>query len=757
MIYTPSLKEKGQGDEVLKPFLCVKTFTGVSYLKIHSTRLPMKISYKSIYILKAALLVSGLLWLGQLPAEAQIQSKTGKPVSTSSKQPAPAPKGLAKVDDEPQKEDDYYKIISLPVPEDIILEVGGMATLPDGGLAICTRRGEVWIVSNPYISGAQRPTYKRFAYGLHEPLGLAYKDGDIYVTQRSEVTRLRDTDSDGRADAYDKVYSWPLSGNYHEYSYGPLFLPNGNMLVTLNLGWSNRLGHGVSLVPWRGWMLEITPQGQMTPVATGLRSPAGYGTNAEGDVFYSENQGDWVGSGRITHLAPGDFAGNVQGLQWAGLPGSPVKLRQPDVPSTGEPLYDVAKRVPGLKPPAVWLPHGILGISTSGLLTNDTKGKFGPFSNQMFVGDQGQSKIMRVDFEKVKGQYQGVVFPFREGFSSGILRMVWGHDGSMFVGMTSRGWSSTGKELFSLQRLAWTGRTPFEMKTVRAMPDGFEIEFTLPVDREAAADPASYKITGFNYKYHATYGSPVINSAVCTIKGIAVSEDGLKARLAVDGLRQGYIHEITTEGVRSANGRTLLHPVGYYTLNNIPDGEKLNIASTALIHDHSAMASASTAAGTKSAGKTPANTSAAATTASAKTTAAKRVTEKPASWGEPDHTITMGTKPGLKFAPEQFQVRAGSKVKVIFNNDDDMLHNFVVVLPGTAIQVGELAMKLGLEGQGKNYIPQTDKVLYHTNLLQPNTSEAIYFTAPAKPGTYQYECSVPGHFYVMQGTMKVVQ
>ncbi|MBC7920202.1 MAG: auracyanin family protein, partial [Ferruginibacter sp.] len=435
-----------------------------------------------------AWVTAGILLATQLPVWSQIQSKTGKPVSTSSQQPAPAPKGLAKPEAEPEKEGDFYQLISLPVPEGVVLEVGGMVTLPDGSLGICTRRGEVWLVSNPAITGSERPVYRRFAHGLHEPLGLNYKDGDFYVTQRSEITQLRDTDGDGEADCYDKVYSWPLSGNYHEYSYGPLFLPDGTMLVALNLGWSNSLGHGISLVPWRGWMLQLTPEGQMTPFAAGMRSPAGFGANAAGDVFYTENQGDWVGSGRISHVAKGDFVGNAEGLKWSGLPGSPVKLTPPDVPSTGEPLYEVAKRVPALKPPAVWLPHGILGISTSGLLNNDTGGKFGPFDNQFFVGDQGQSMVTRIDFEKVKGEYQGVVFPFREGFSSGILRLAWGHDGSLFAGMTSRGWSSTGKEMYGLQRLVWTGRMPFDLKTIRATPDGFEIAYTVPVDRARAAD-----------------------------------------------------------------------------------------------------------------------------------------------------------------------------------------------------------------------------------------------------------------------------
>ncbi len=708
---------------------------------------------------RIALLLSGLSLGSYATGWAQIQSKTGQPVSSSSKQPAPGPKGLAKPEVDLEKDrnvepDDFYKLISLPVPEDIILEVGGMVTLPDGNLAICTRRGEVWIVANPYISGSERPTYKRFAYGLHEPLGLTYKDGDIYVTQRSEVTRLHDADGDGRADSYDKVYSWPLSGNYHEYSYGPTFLPNGNMLVTLNVGWSNSLGHGVSLVPWRGWTLEITPDGKMTPFAAGMRSPAGYGMNAAGDYFYTENQGDWVGSGRISQVERGDFLGNAESLRWTDLPGSPLHIKPQDVPNTGEPLYDVSKRFTALKAPAVWLPHGILGISTSGMLTDDTNGKFGPFAGQVFVGDQGQSILSRVDFEKVNGQYQGVAFPFREGFSSGVLRLVWGHDASMFVGMTSRGWSSTGKELFSLQRVVWTGKMPFEMKTIRAMPDGFTIQFTAPVNRDLAADPASYKVTGFNYKYHATYGSPVINRANCPIQGIIVANDGLSARLIVDSLRLGYIHEITTTGVRSAAGRPLLHNVGYYTLNNLPDGEKVAAASLAPRHNHSDML-----ATTANTPPVSAKSSKGSVAKGGKVTGkamAKRVTEMPAGWGEPDYTINMGTKPGLKFSLEQFQVKAGSKVRVVFNNEDDMLHNFVVVMPGSAIQVGELAMKLGLEGQEKNYIPQTDKVLHHTNLLQPNTNESIYFIAPTKPGNYMYECSVPGHFYIMQGTMNVV-
>ena len=455
-----------------------------------------------------------------------------------------------------------------------MLGVGGVAMLPNDKLAVCTRRGEVWIISNPYMKDGTPPQYHLFAQGLHEPLGLAYYKGDLYLAQRPELTRLRDLDGDGTADEYKTIYTFHISGNYHEYAYGPVFDPDGNMVVTLNLGWFG--DHMESRVKWRGWMLKITQDGKMTPIATGFRSPAAFTVAEDGHIFYAENQGGWQGSGHVTEIEKGDFVGHVAGLRWAGEPGSPVKLKVEDIPDTGKPEFEVAKQVPGLKSPSVWVPHAIMGVSTSGLLIDD-KGEMGPFKGQFFVGDQGQSLINRVFFEKIKGVYQGAVFPFRKGFSSGVFRMCWGSDKSMFVGMTARGWGSTGGEPFGLQRLVWNGKMPFEIKAIKAKPDGFELEFTQPVDINTAKDASSYHVTSFTYEYHHQYGSPTINQINCPLKAIEVSSDGMNVRLKVDSLREGYIHEVMATGVRSTGHSALLHSVGYYTLNRIPDGEKLAI------------------------------------------------------------------------------------------------------------------------------------------------------------------------------------
>ncbi len=140
----------------------------------------------------------------------------------------------------------YYKIVDVPIPDEVVLEVGGLALNDQDQLGVSTRRGEVWLIDRPY---SKNPAYSLFAKGLHEPLGLAFRDNGFYATQRGELTRLEDRDGNGKADVFRTVYSWPLSGNYHDYSYGPKFLPNGDMLVTLNLSW---IGHGASLSKWRG-------------------------------------------------------------------------------------------------------------------------------------------------------------------------------------------------------------------------------------------------------------------------------------------------------------------------------------------------------------------------------------------------------------------------------------------------------------------------------------------------------------------------
>lgn len=499
---------------------------------------------------------------------------------------------------ETPKEEDFFKIMKLATPEGIILEVGGLVTLPNGDLGISTRRGDIFIVENPTSS---RPYFRKFASGLHEVLGLAYKDGAFYCAQRGELTKLVDTNMDGRADVYETVYSWPLSGHYHEYSFGPKIAPDGSFFVTGNVAFGNQeWWRGESRVPWRGWAMRISEDGRMEPWATGMRSPAGIGI-INGDLFYTDNQGDWMGSGAIWQVEKGNFMGHPAGLSWTGMPNSPLKLTEAEFNAKIDPrkvkdaqgrfikpenvvnenfktLFELKKELPDLRLPAVWLPYGILGISTSEPIAIP-EGHFGPFAGQILVGDQGMSMLSRIFMEKVNGEYQGASFVFRTGFRSGVLRMSWARDSSLFIGETNRGWGSAGEANEGLQRLVWNNKIPFEMKAVRAMPDGFEIEFTQPVDPKSAVDLASYSVESYIYKYHPVYGSPPVNTEKNIVKGVKLSADGLKARIIVENLRRYYIHTIKLDGIREKeNYYSLIHPTAYYTLNNIPEGQKLSMA-----------------------------------------------------------------------------------------------------------------------------------------------------------------------------------
>lgn len=104
-------------------------------------------------------------------------------------------------------ENDFYKIQNIGLPEGCIMEVGGMCTMPDGRIAISTRRGEVWIMENTNMTNNTLPRFSKYAEGVHECLGIAYKNGLLYVATRGELTRLIDYNHDGKADAYEPVAS----------------------------------------------------------------------------------------------------------------------------------------------------------------------------------------------------------------------------------------------------------------------------------------------------------------------------------------------------------------------------------------------------------------------------------------------------------------------------------------------------------------------------------------------------------------------
>ncbi len=491
-------------------------------------------------------------------------------------------------------EDEFYQTVQIAIPPEIVLEVSAFEFMPDGRLIVATRRGDIYLVDDAYFvppaapvsqpvkpstKAATRPSpindhakFTRWATGLHEVMGLAQRDGWVYASQRGEITRLKDSTGSGRADTYETFYDgWGIKGDYHEYPMMSRFDREGNLYVALCLTGSVR-----SESPFRGWLLQITPDGRGIPYACGIRSPGALGFNHLGELFYTDNQGFWNGTDGFKHVTRGSFQGDTAGNKWYedALKLNPDFGPIPPEPKSPSRIYVEAPQFPTFNPPPVWLPYKKVGQSASGIVCDVSGGKFGPFNHQMFVADQSHSDVARCGIEMVKGHYQGFCAPFRRGFTSGIVPMIQATDGSWFVGGTNRGWASTGPRPYALERLVWTGKMPFEMLDMKVLADGFDLSFTQPVNPKTAADVKSYDLATYTYIYQSTYGSPEVDATTPTIKQIHVSEHGLKVKLTVDGLMIGHIHELHMDGLRNAGGdKPLLHPVAYYTLWNIPDGK----------------------------------------------------------------------------------------------------------------------------------------------------------------------------------------
>jgi glucose/arabinose dehydrogenase len=454
-------------------------------------------------------------------------------------------------------ESDYYAVDYLTPPEGEILEIGGMDFLSNGDLVISTRRGRVWIVENALAEDPADATFRLYAEGLQEGLGLKIINDEIYVVQRAELSRLRDMDGDGVCDAIDTITNdWGVSGNYHEFAFGLPVDDEGNFYVSLNVSFfSPKWWHGKSPVPYRGWVIKISPDGEITPFAHGFRSPCGIELNSAGDLFVTDNQGDWMPVGPIYHVQPGKFYGHPASLDWTPEYIEAQTLASDTVPPSVE-RADAA----------VWLPYD-WSRSAGNLISDDTGGKFGPFADQMFVAELTNGHIVRTQLEKVRGEYQGACFLFRQRIGS-AARVRFAPDGTLFAGFTNRGWGGLSPS-HGVSRMRWTGKTPMEMERVHLLQDGFEVTFTLPAAEDAAPEIA---LKQYDYDWWWEYGSPERATTEIPITETSWSADRKTLTLRTAGLTPAMMARCKITGLSAADGAPLLHEEFAYTINQLPEG-----------------------------------------------------------------------------------------------------------------------------------------------------------------------------------------
>ena len=463
---------------------------------------------------------------------------------------------------------DYYHLESIPLPEGES-SVDAVAFLPDGRLVCALSLSKIFTY-NPATK-----EWRVFVEGLHTPLGLwPLNDREILVSQRPEITLISDQNGDGKADHFKTISDkFGLSGNYAEFSFGPVADSKGNLFFGLGTGSAfgnlltdevrglySRAGHDGrmnSSVPYRGWIMKITPEGETLPWASGFREPNGLGFDLEGNLFAPDNQGDFVGSSKVYHIQEGGFYGHPHSEVWRA-----TNQRHPfDIPI---PELD-RKRTRG----AIVLPHGEMANSPSQPLCDTTQGRFGPFAGQMFIGEMNFTRLIRLMLEKVDGEFQGACVPFMDntGLNLGNNRLAFSpRDGSLWIGQTKhQAWVGAS----GLQHLTWKGITPMEVQTMRLTEDGFALTFTRPVETKSASNPGTYDLQSYFYNYHEQYGSSKYELSSEPVTAVHISADQRTVSLTLNSMKPWRIYDLKIAPLKSKDGHPLLNNWMVYTLNRL--------------------------------------------------------------------------------------------------------------------------------------------------------------------------------------------
>ena len=477
-----------------------------------------------------------------------------------------------------------YEIGRLAPPPGINPQIGGIATLHDGRLAVAFHHGEV------AICDPKDGTWKTFAEGLHEPLGILEESpGTLLVMQRPELTRLRDTNGDGVADQYETVWDdYGITGNYHEFAFGPVRGPNGKFYVSLNLasegasirpeirGEFNKWGPArekfytpdwrafakrevigmYSPVRWRGWVMEIDEKsGRAEPFASGFRSPDGIGFDADDHLIIVDQQGDWRGTNEVHVVERDGFYGHPASLAWRKDWNGPYPVR-----TSIEKLNEFRTR------PAICIPYETYGASPTQPVTIPKTKEWGPFGGQLVVGEMNFPRLFRLMLENVGGVWQGAcaLLAESEELKGGLHRIAF-VGSTLYVGRIHLAWAG-GEGISSLKRVS---EMPFEIATMKATQDGFRFEFTRPL-AESAREAAHWKGQRYFYLYRQTYGSPKMEKADVAAQSVSISSDGRSAAIVLPGIKAGFVYDFDLAELRSSDGEPILNPKIAYTLNRLP-------------------------------------------------------------------------------------------------------------------------------------------------------------------------------------------
>jgi azurin/sugar phosphate isomerase/epimerase len=589
-----------------------------------------------------------------------------------------------------------FAVDAIQVPFDnpygTLFFISGLDFFEDGSAAVCTMTGEVWLVGG-LDAGLRKVTWKRYATGLHQPLGLKVLDGKVLVLGRDQITRLHDLNGDREADYYENVMSaYETSPGGHDF------------IVGLD---RDRQGRFYTASGKQG-VLRLTPPDKVEVLATGLRNPNGIGVDAAGRfVSSSVQEGDWTPASAICEIEVGFNEGAHFGA------GGPRDGKAPTVP-------------------LLQLPRGEDNSSSGQVYLGDDAWPKLSGKGNLLHASFGTGSVWVVSRQKVGGVWQGAAQRLSGAMRSGAQHLRFNpKDGHLYVsGM--QGWGSYTPDDGSLQRIRHVGGAPV-LVGHEVRDNGVLLRFDTPLGAEAA-QAGRHFAQAWNYLYGRAYGSPEYSVRHPSVAGHDVL-DVASAHL-MEGGRQLFLEipQLTVSSqvhlqVELGGGETTALFLSAHALGEPFKDFKGYRPIAKQAHGHVAVASQG----------------------------ARAVRWETELCGPDPVILKLQAGNALNYVQKELRAKAGRAVALTFENPDVMPHNWVLVQPGAEEKVGAAAalMVSMPDGADRHYVPDSPDVIVHSRLLDPGKQTTLYFTAPKVPGRYPYLCSFPGHSQLMRGVLVV--
>ena len=349
--------------------------------------------------------------------------------------------------------------------------------------ALCTWSGDVWLISG--LNEFKTITWKRFAAGMFEPLGLKIVDDVIHLNCRDGIWQVIDLNNDNEADHY-KVFNYDviITDNFHEFSFGLETDPEGNFYFAKASPVANGGRNFDKILDHNGTFMKLTPDGKsLSVVATGLRAPGGIGVGPKGELTTGENEGSWQPCCKINYF---------------------TKEQRPVFLGTEQARQGITK---DFHPPLCYLPMTI-DNSGGGQVWVPENAKIGIPPGELLHLSYGQSAVYHVLPQQLEnGLMQGGVIKLPIKLSSSAQRAAFHKDGSLFIsGM--RGWQSNAAAEAGIQRVRYNeGVLAGLPEAMSVSGDKLILRFDSKLDEELATDPESFAIKRWKYIRGPQYGS----------------------------------------------------------------------------------------------------------------------------------------------------------------------------------------------------------------------------------------------------------